>query len=88
MVAQGNMDALFSDISHDVEFIPQYQKLNELFTTLCTRRQHLAVVVDEFGVMRGIVLLEDLVEELPGEIYDASDKAPQAIRKVSETRSR
>jgi len=75
MVAQGNMDALLSDISHDVEFVPQYQKLNELFTALRSRRKHLAVVVDEFGVMRGIVTLEDLVEELFGEIYDESDKA-------------
>jgi CBS domain containing-hemolysin-like protein len=84
MAAKGNMDALLSDISHDVEFVPQYQKINELFTTLRTRRQHLAVVVDEFGVIRGIVTLEDLIEELFGEIYDESDKAPQAIRKVSE----
>jgi magnesium and cobalt exporter, CNNM family len=84
MVVKGNMDALLSDISHDVEFVPQYQKINEVFATLRRRRQHLAVVVDEFGVLRGIVTLEDLIEELFGEIYDESDTAPQAIRKVSE----
>jgi len=88
MAAKGNMDALLSDISHDVEFVPQYQKINELFTTLRRRRQHLAVVVDEFGVIRGIVTLEDLIEELFGEIYDESDKAPQTIRKVSENEAK
>ena len=88
MVAKGDMDALLSDISHDVEFVPQYQKINELFATLRRIRQHLAVVVDEFGVLRGIVTLEDLIEELFGEIYDESDTAPQAIRKVSEHEAR
>lgn len=88
MAAKGNTDALLSDISHDVEFVPQYQKLNELFTTLRRRRQHLAVVVDEFGSVRGIVTLEDLVEELFGEIYDESDQAPQIIKKVSENEAR
>jgi len=84
MVAKGDMEALLSDISHDVEFVPQYQKINELFTMLRTRRKQLAVVVDEFGVIRGIVTLEDLIEELFGEIYDESDKDPQMIKKVSE----
>jgi len=83
-VAKGNLDALLSDISHDVEFVPQYQKINELFATLRRRRQHLAVVVDEFGVLRGIVTLEDLMEELLGEIYDESDSAPLAIKSDSE----
>ncbi|MCW8963264.1 MAG: hemolysin family protein [Gammaproteobacteria bacterium] len=88
MAAKGNMDALLNDISHEVEFVPQYQKINELFTVLRRRRQHLAVVVDEFGVIRGIVTLEDLIEELFGEIYDESDKAPHTIRKVSENEAK
>ncbi|OEU64799.1 MAG: hypothetical protein BA863_02440, partial [Desulfovibrio sp. S3730MH75] len=84
MVVKGNMDAVLSDISHEVEFVSQYQKINELFATLRRRRRHFAVVVDEFGILRGIVTLEDLMEELFGEIYDESDIAPQSIRKVSE----
>jgi len=84
MVVKGDMDALLADISHDVDFVPQYQKINDLFATLRRRRQQLAVVVDEFGVLRGIVTLEDLMEELFGEIYDESDTVPKVITRVSE----
>jgi len=83
-VIAGNMDASLSEISHDVEFVPQYQPIDELFDSLRNNKQHVAVVVDEYGVLRGIATLEDLMEELVGEIYDESDSAPEEIKKISE----
>jgi CBS domain containing-hemolysin-like protein len=82
--AQGNMDKSLNDIAHDIEFVPQYQTLDQLFAALRRKKRHLAVVVDEYGMVRGIVTLEDLLEELVGEIYDESDTAPQGITQVSE----
>jgi putative hemolysin len=54
-------------------FIPPGKKLDELFKELQVQRIHLAVVVDEYGKMAGVVTLEDILEELFGEIYDELD---------------
>ena len=83
--AKGNMGTVLKDIAHDVEFVPQYQPVDELFGLLRRKRQHLAVVVDEYGVVRGIVTLEDLLEELVGEIYDESDTRLQEVTQLSDT---
>jgi CBS domain containing-hemolysin-like protein len=62
------------DIARETVFVSQYQPIDELFATLLRRKRHLAVVVDEFGTVRGIATLEDIMEELLGEIYDESDE--------------
>jgi len=56
-----------------VYFVPWSKKLDVLFKELQQQRIHLAVVVDEYGKMAGVVTLEDLLEELFGEIYDELD---------------
>lgn len=83
-IASGHNDARLVDISHDPLFVPQYQAVDELFDRLISKKQHFAIVVDEYGVIRGITTLEDLVEELVGEIYDESDLAPTVATQVSE----
>jgi len=54
-------------------FVPLSKKLDELFREFQKQRIHLAVVVNEYGGMAGIITLEDLLEELFGEIYDELD---------------
>jgi putative hemolysin len=54
-------------------FVPWSKKLDVLFREFQKQRIHLAVVVDEYGKMAGVVTLEDLLEELFGEIYDELD---------------
>jgi CBS domain containing-hemolysin-like protein len=53
--------------------VPETQRVSELFELMRTRRAHLAVVVDEYGTFAGIVSLEDLLEEIVGEIHDETD---------------
>jgi len=65
------------DIATEPLFCPENQPIDELLTILRKRKQHMAVVVDEHGAMQGIVTLEDLLEELVGEIYDESDAMPE-----------
>jgi len=64
-------------------FVPWSKKLDVLFRELQKQRTHLAVVVDEYGKTAGVITLEDLLEELFGEIYDEFDwerKAPRLGR--------
>jgi len=64
-------------------FVPLSKKLDDLFKDFQQQRIHLAVVVDEYGGMAGIITLEDLLEELFGEIYDELDmdrRAEKGIR--------
>ncbi len=82
-LADGRVDARLDEIAHDPLFVSQYQAIDELFSKLLLKRRHLAIVVDEYGVIRGIVTVEDLLEELVGEIYDESDIAQTMATKVS-----
>ncbi len=81
---EGHSNTRLNDIARDPIFVHEEQAIDELFTTLSQRRRHLAVVVDEYGALQGIVALEDLLEELVGEIYDETDETPQGIEAHSE----
>jgi Mg2+/Co2+ transporter CorB len=79
----GRTDVQLEEIAHELLFISQYQAINDLFAMLRHRNRHFSLVVDEYGEVRGIVTLEDLLEELVGEIYDESDITPKMVKKVS-----
>jgi CBS domain containing-hemolysin-like protein len=66
--------------SRQPNFVPDSQSVNETITSFRREQQHMAVVVDEHGTMRGIVTFEDLLEELVGEIYDERDEVPPSIQ--------
>lgn len=66
-------------------FVPEAKKVDELLEDMQTRRIHMAVVVDEYGGVAGLVTLEDIVEEIVGEIRDEYDQGEeQLVTQVSE----
>lgn len=69
-------------------FVPVSKKLDDLFWEMRKQKIHLAIVVDEFGALAGIVTLEDLLEELFGEIYDELDFERQRRSKKRERERR
>lgn len=70
----------------DTFFAPETQKISTLLTDMRRRSSHLAVVVDEFGGTSGIITLEDIIEELVGEIHDEHDTEESEIRQVEPNR--
>ena len=66
-------DLDISEFLRPARFVPETQGIRELLRELQQSRVHLAMVVDEFGSIAGIVTIEDIVEEVFGEIYDETD---------------
>jgi CBS domain containing-hemolysin-like protein len=58
-------------------FIPEAKKADELLSEMLSRRVHMAIVIDEYGGMAGLVTLEDIVEEIVGEIRDEYDQGEE-----------
>jgi len=71
-------------LSREPNFVPDGQSVNETITSFRREQQHMAVVVDEHGTMRGVVTFEDLLEELVGEIYDERDEVPHSIEALDQ----
>ena len=67
-------------------FIPPSVKIADLLRQLQQKKTHMAVIVDEFGGTEGIVTMEDILEELVGEIFDEHDEAEEEIRPLAENR--
>lgn len=66
-------------------FVPETKKIDDLLEEFKTRRLHIAIVVDEFGGTGGLVTLEDIIEEIFGEIVDEFDEEELGYSKLSET---
>jgi putative hemolysin len=67
-----------------VEFIPETKKIDELLKYLQQKRQHMAVIVDEHGGTAGLVTLEDIIEEIVGEIHDEFDEDEYKFTKIDD----
>lgn len=70
---------ILDDIIRPVFFVPETKRISELLRDFQRKRIHLAVVVDEFGGTEGILTLEDIIEEIVGDIRDEYDEEAQAF---------
>ncbi|HVL98173.1 MAG TPA: hemolysin family protein [Egibacteraceae bacterium] len=68
--------AVVRDLSSPATFVPETQPVDELLRQMQARRASLAVVLDEYGDFAGVVAVEDVIEEIVGEIDDERDRAP------------
>jgi magnesium and cobalt exporter, CNNM family len=71
-----------------VHVVPETTDLAALLRDFRRTKEHMAVVIDEYGAMEGIVTLEDLLEEIVGEIEDEFDLPDESVEKVDDTRIR
>jgi CBS domain containing-hemolysin-like protein len=75
----GDLDMWIHDLVRDVQRVPETKNLDDLLRDFRRTKSHLAVVVDEYGSLAGVVTLEDLIEEVMGEIEDEFDVPEREI---------
>lgn len=83
-MSNGGKERPVSDLLRDAFFIPESKRLDELLKEMQARRVHMAIVVDEYGGTAGLVTIEDLLEEIVGEIEDEYDVARPPMEIISE----
>lgn len=77
-------DVHVSEIMRPAYFVPESKKVDELLREMQKRRVHVAIVVDEYGGTAGLVTIEDILEEIVGEIQDEFDPEEVMVEHVSE----
>jgi CBS domain containing-hemolysin-like protein len=80
---EGNHLDSLRDLLRPAYFVPEAKTIDELLTEMQSQRVHMAVVVDEYGGMAGLVTLEDIIEEIFGEIQDEYDQGEQPPYQVT-----
>jgi CBS domain containing-hemolysin-like protein len=71
-------------LRRDILFVPESKPIEDLLKEFQQRHVHMAIVVDEYGVMSGLVTLEDIIEELVGEIQDEYDEESPAVQTMAD----
>ena len=66
-------------------YVPESKTLEDLLTEFQKNRMQMAIVIDEYGGVSGLVTVEDLVEEIVGELHDEFDTGDQKVRKINDS---
>lgn len=78
----GGKEDSVAKITRKPVFVPESKKISQLLREMQAEKFHIAIVIDEYGGTAGLVTLEDLIEEVVGEIVDEFDVEPPMIEKL------
>ena len=84
LIERGMAEVRVEQLLRPAHVVPETKDLAALLADFRTTQQHLAIVVDEYGAMQGIVTLEDLVEEIVGEIEDEFDLPDESVERIDD----
>jgi len=83
-LVKGKEDIILKEIMKPAIYVPENKMINSILTRFKKEKVHLAMVVDEYGGIEGLVTIEDVLEELVGEIYDETDEPEKLIKPVND----
>lgn len=81
-LAQGHTEVRLKDIAQPALFVPHIKPADDLMKQFQQEKRHMAIVVNEFGGILGLVTLEDLLEEVVGEIMDETDITEELVKRI------
>ena len=84
LLSTKNKNVKIKNLVKEAYYVPETKQLDELFDELRKNRKQIAIVVDEYGGTAGIVTMEDILEEIVGEIYDEYDLVQKNYEKIDE----
>ncbi len=84
VLATGQHPKSVRELARKAYFVPETKRLDDLLRELRKQRVHMAIVVDEYGAVAGLVTIEDLVEEIVGDIKDEYDVEEQLFERIGE----
>jgi len=79
-----NSNVKIKDLIKKTFYIPETKRIDELFKEMQKNKMHMAVVLDEYGGTQGIVTMEDILEEIVGDIYDEYDPVEEKYEKIDD----
>lgn len=82
MISENRSD--IQNIIQDVVFISEFKLINDALHEMQRSKTHMSVIIDQYGGTKGIITMEDIIEELVGEIYDENDEITPLMTKISD----
>jgi putative hemolysin len=81
---EGRLDVRVREVMREPHFVPETKKVGDLLSEMQSRRVHVAIIVDEYGGTAGLLTIEDILEEIVGEIQDEFDAEEAPVVQISE----
>ena len=82
LLSTKNKNTKIKSLMKEAYFVPEAKPVNELFAELRKNKKSMAIIIDEYGGTSGIATMEDVLEEIVGEIYDEYDKVEKKFEKI------
>lgn len=84
LLEQKNKNTKIKNLVKDAYFVPETKKINELFSEMRKNKKQIAVIIDEYGGTAGLITMEDILEEIVGDIFDEFDEFENEYEKIDE----